>query len=64
MSFADDVWRLECHAAAAPDFSQRFTGTFDEEAGTITGRWESSSDGSIWVRDFDLTYRRLPEEEL
>ncbi len=57
MTFADNVWTLERHAAA-PDFSQRFTGTFDDDRNTIVGRWESSSDSSNWKPDFDLTYAR------
>jgi hypothetical protein len=57
MTFADDVWTLERHAAA-PDFSQRFTGTFDHDHNTIVGRWESASDSSGWRPDFDLTYTR------
>ncbi|HYY81368.1 MAG TPA: DUF1579 family protein [Actinomycetes bacterium] len=59
MTFAGKVWTLQ-RFAAAPDFSQRFTGTFDDDNDTITGRWESSSDGSNWNHDFDLTYTRLP----
>jgi hypothetical protein len=55
MSFADGVWKLR---RIAPGFSQRFTGTFDETGDTIAGTWESSSDGSTWERDFDLTYTR------
>ena len=58
MTFDDNVWTLERYAAA-PDFSQRFTGKFDEDARTIIGRWESSSDGSNWNDDFDLTYTRV-----
>ena len=57
MTFADNVWTLERHAAA-PDFSQRFTGTFDDDRNTIVGRWDSSSDGLNWKPDFDLTYTR------
>jgi hypothetical protein len=57
MTFADNVWTLERHADA-PDFSQRFTGTFDDDRNTIVGRWESSSDSSNWKPDFDLTYTR------
>jgi hypothetical protein len=55
MSFADGVWKL---LRIAPGFSQRFTGTFDENGDTITGTWEGSSDGSTWEHDFDLTYTR------
>jgi hypothetical protein len=57
MTFADNVWTLERHAAA-PDFSQRFSGTFAQDGDTIAGRWESSSDSSDWRPDFDLTYTR------
>jgi len=61
MSFSDGVWRL---SRDSPDFSplnfwQRFTGTFSEDGNTIHGRWESSSDGSSWEHDFDLTYTKL-----
>ena len=58
MTIADRVWTLQ-RVAAAPDFSQRFTGTFDDDDNTIVGRWEISSDGSTWNHDFDLTYTRL-----
>jgi Protein of unknown function (DUF1579) len=58
MTFADKVWTLQRYAAA-PDFSQRFTASFDDEGDTIAGRWESSSDGSNWDPDFDLSYTRL-----
>ena len=57
MTFADKVWTLQ-RIAAAPDFSQRFTGTFDDED-TIAGRWESSPDGSNWSPDFELNYTRV-----
>ena len=58
MTFADKVWTLQ-RFAAAPDFPQRFTGTFDDDSNTIVGHWESPSDGSNWSHDFDLTYTRL-----
>ena len=60
MTFADNVWALQ-RIAAAPDFSQRFTGTFDDAGTTIVGRWEISNDGSHWNPDFALTYTRLSE---
>jgi hypothetical protein len=41
------------------EFSQRFLGTFSDDRNTIAGRWESSSDGSDWEHDFDLTYTRV-----
>jgi hypothetical protein len=55
MSFTDGVWKL---LRMAPGFSQRFTGTFNDTADTISGRWERSSDGSSWEHDFDIAYRR------
>ncbi|HYY09281.1 MAG TPA: hypothetical protein VFA25_11830 [Actinomycetota bacterium] len=39
-------------------FSQRFTGTFSDDGNTITGRWEIAEDGSDYVTDFDLIFRR------
>jgi hypothetical protein len=61
MTFRDGVWTL---LRDAPDFSpldfrQRFTGRFSADGGTISGRWETSTDGSSWDHDFDLTYRKL-----
>jgi hypothetical protein len=56
MTFANEVWTLQ-RFAAAPDFSQRFTGSVGED--TIAGRWETSSDGTSWNPDFSLTYTRV-----
>jgi hypothetical protein len=56
MTFADGVWGL---LRIAPGFSQRFTGTFSEDGGSIVGGWESSDDGAHWTPDFDLTYTRV-----
>jgi hypothetical protein len=61
MTFSGGVWTL---VRTAPDFtplafSQRFTGTFADDGGTILGRWETSPDGSHWEHDFDLTYTRI-----
>jgi hypothetical protein len=60
MSFADGVWSLwrDTPDLSPLDFSQRFTGTFDDDGTTITGRWEICHDGTTWERDFDLTYAR------
>jgi hypothetical protein len=58
MTFDGKVWTLQ-RLAAAPDFSQRFIGTFGDGDDTIAGRWEISSDGSTWAHDFDLTYTRV-----
>jgi Protein of unknown function (DUF1579) len=57
MSFADGVWKL---SRIAPGVSQRFIGTFNEAGDTISCTWESSSDGSTWEHDFDITYTRAP----
>ena len=46
------VWRDD------PGFFQRFIGEFSDDRRTIEGRWEQSSDGSTWTRDFDMNYRR------
>jgi hypothetical protein len=61
MTFADGVWTLlRTSPDFSPvDFSQRFTGTFSPDGATIEGRWETSTDGSSWERDFDLVYTRL-----
>jgi hypothetical protein len=58
MTLAEGVWRL-WRTASAPDFSQRFTGTFSTDGNTISGAWEISHDGSTWEHDFDLTYTRV-----
>jgi len=61
MTFRDGAWTL---LRDAPDFTpldfwQRFTGRFSADGGTISGRWETSQDGSTWEHDFDLTYRKV-----
>jgi hypothetical protein len=61
MSLSDGVWKL---LRDSPDFSplnfsQCFTGTFGDDGNTIDGRWETSSDGSSWEHDFDLTYTKV-----
>jgi hypothetical protein len=40
------------------DFAQRFTGTFSDDGGTITGHGQLSTDGATWDDDLSLTYRR------
>lgn len=57
MTFANPVWTLQ-RFAAAPEFSQRFIGTFGDD-NTIAGRWEISSDGTNWNPDFTITYTRV-----
>jgi hypothetical protein len=49
---------FEWVADPALEFAQRFTGAFDADGTTITGRWEISRDGSHWEHDFDLVYTR------
>ena len=50
--------------AAAPDFSQRFTGTFSDDGNTITGRGQLSQDGSTWEDDLALNYQRVAERDV
>jgi hypothetical protein len=57
MTFTDRTWTLQ-RLAAPPDFSQRFIGRFSEDGNSIVGSWDSSSDGSRWSHDFDLSYFR------
>ena len=60
MSFDGETWKLWRNAEdfSPLSFAQRFEGTFGEDGNTITGRWETSTDGgATWEKDFDLTYR-------
>jgi hypothetical protein len=52
------TWRY-WRDATAPDFSQRFTGTFSDDGNTITGRGQLSQDGNTWEDDLDLNYQKL-----
>jgi hypothetical protein len=61
MDLSDGAWTL---LRDSPDFtplefSQRFTGTFTDGDTRIDGSWESSTDGSTWEHDFDLTYTKF-----
>ena len=56
-SLEQATWRY-WRDASAPDFSQRFTGTFSDDGDTITGRGELSKDGSTWEGDLHLNYQR------
>ncbi len=47
------IWR------EAPGFNQRFIGSFEPGGKAIAARWETSDDGSLWEKDFDLVYRRF-----
>jgi hypothetical protein len=57
-SIDQHTWRY-WRDASAPDFSQRFTGTFSDDGNTITVRGELSQDGSTWEDDLALDYRRV-----
>jgi hypothetical protein len=61
MTLADGVWTLtrESPDFTPLDFRQRFTGTFSQDANTISGAWESAAAGGGWEHDFALTYRRV-----
>jgi hypothetical protein len=56
MTFSGGIWTLW---RDFPGFSQRFHGTFSEDGGIITARWERSGDGSKWELDFALTYTKV-----
>jgi hypothetical protein len=56
MRVTEGVWKLW---RAAPEFHQRFTGTFSDDGATISGAWEMAEDGVHWHHDFDLTYRLI-----
>jgi hypothetical protein len=58
MSIGNGVWKLW---REGEPFAQRFTGTFSEDNTTITGRWEIAEDGTTYVTDFDLVFRRVPQ---
>src|SRR4051794_35560313 len=48
VSLADNVWRIW---REAPGFSQRYSGTFNEDRTVITGQWEKCTDGTNWELD-------------
>lgn len=56
LSLENRVWRLW---RDGQPFSQRFSGPISDDGNSIAGRWETSSDGSTWEHDFDLTYTKL-----
>lgn len=60
MSFHDGQWRLWREGAP---FDQRFIGTLSEDGNTITARWERSDDGTSFVTDFDIVYRRVGDSD-
>jgi hypothetical protein len=56
MSIGDGEWKLW---RDGDDFSQRFTGRFDEGGSVIDGYWEIAQDGSTFEHDFSLTFRKV-----
>jgi hypothetical protein len=60
MTFSGGIWTIW---REFPGFSQRFHGTFNDAGNIITARWEKSSDGSNWERDFDLSYTKVKPPE-
>jgi hypothetical protein len=50
------VWR---YWRDAPDFSQRFAGTFSPDGWTVDGVVELSRDGRTWEQDLPITYKRI-----
>ena len=56
MAVADAVWKIW---RDAPGFSQRCTGTFEEDGGAIIWRWQLSQDDSTWNDDLAISYRRV-----
>lgn len=59
MSLTDDAWTMW---REAPNFFQRFVGRFGDGDTTVTGRWETSPDGSTWTRDFDMHYQKRTDQ--
>jgi hypothetical protein len=55
-SIEEGVWRIWRNA---PGFSQRFTGTFDNDD-TLEGLWQCSADDATWEDDLRINYRRRP----
>jgi hypothetical protein len=57
MSLAGGVWKMW---RESPEFSQRMTGTFSDDANNITWHGELSRDGSSWEPDLSVRYTRKP----
>jgi hypothetical protein len=60
MSIDDHEWRLW---RTGEPFAQRFAGRFEDGGDTIVGRWELAEDGINYRLDFDLTYRKVEEQD-
>lgn len=58
MELGNGEWRW---SRDAPEFAQRFAGTFSRDRNQIVGAWEASVDGQAWEHDFDITYTRVGE---
>jgi hypothetical protein len=56
MTIGDGQWNLWRHGEP---FSQRFTASFGDDGNTISGRWETAEDGTVYTTDFELIYRRV-----
>ena len=56
MSLSDGVWKLW---RDTPGFSQRFTGSFNNDGDVIEGTWGRSEDGVDWEVDLYQTYTRV-----
>jgi hypothetical protein len=52
---SDDGWEI---SRDAPEFSQRFTVTFDDDDNTMEGLAKLSYDNETWQDDLQITYRR------
>ena len=56
MSLVNGIWKMW---RDAPGFSQRMTGTIDDDRSTIAVHWEKSDNGSDWEPDLDVTYTKV-----
>ena len=56
MGLVNGIWTMWRNSSG---FSQRMTGTIDDDQRTITVHWEKSIDGSHWEQDLDLTYTKV-----
>ena len=56
MSLSENAWKLW---RDFPDFSQRFTATFNNDHNVLAGSWEASTDGMNWEHDFNIKYTKI-----
>jgi hypothetical protein len=56
MSINREQWILK---RDGDPFPQRFLGEWSENGHTIAGRWEKAENGTDFIVDFYLTYRRV-----